>query len=248
MMNRTLLIAPIVVITLASSIALGTLYRWNESKRPPVSLEDALVKAEKLLGDDAANYYCVSVSLFGDATGGGTEGAWNLFYAAADGSKKHVYIDMRGESDVKHWNGAIDRKLNEGRRNSLADVQRRLKALFTKEGIKAEFDVEQGSLLVKYNVRDFQVYPRLKDGGYAKELHTMPGPDADGIWLQVRIVDKPDWRYGYRHSPYWTGTLGTYFTTTPGEYLSVEFRCGHNVKYEVRNQIWDVFGEAAPPG
>src|SRR5687768_383066 len=105
MTKRTMLTAAVVAMTLASTVAVASLYSWNDAKRPPISLAEALTRAEKLLGDDAANRYCVSVSLYGDETGEGKKGAWNLLFAAADGSKKHVYIDMQGKSDVKLWNG-----------------------------------------------------------------------------------------------------------------------------------------------
>ena len=247
MTKRTMLTAAVVAMTLASTLAVASLYSWNDAKRPPISLADALARAEKLLGEDAANRYCVSVSLYGDETGGGEEGAWNLLFAAADGSKKHVYINMQGKSDVKLWNGPIDWKKNDGRRVDLADVRRRLEELFTKEGIKADYEAQQDRLLVKYKVRDFRVYPVQEDGSYSEQLQTIPGPGGEGIWLQVQIVDKPD-PAEYADGPYWQRLRGTYFTTTRGRFLSVDLRYGPNVKYEVARQMWAVFGEQAPRG
>jgi hypothetical protein len=213
----------------------------------PISLADALAKAEKLLGADAANRYCVSVSLYGDETGEGKKGAWNLLFAAADGSKKHVYIDMQGKGDVDTWNGPIDWKKNDGRRTDLADVRRRLEELFTREGIQAVFEARQDRLLMTYKAREFQIYPQREDGSYAAELEKAPGPAGDGVWLQVRIVDKPDSReYGYDDGPYWKWVRGTYFLTQRGKFLAVDFRYGPNVKYEIARQMWDIFGEQTP--
>ena len=234
-------------MTLASTVAFASLYAWNDAKRPPIPLSDALSRAEQLLGDDTDNRYCVSVTLFGDENGEGKEGAWNFLFAAADGSKKHVFIDMQGKSDIKLWNGPVNWKKNDGRRTDLNDVRRRLVEFFAKEGIKAEVKATQNRLLITHKTREYQIYPQLEDGRYAEELKSVPGPSGDGIWLQMQIVDKPDTReYGYHGGPYWRWIRGTYFLTEPKKFLSVDFRYGGNVKYEVVRQIWDVFGEKSP--
>jgi hypothetical protein len=247
MTKRAMLAVVIAAMTLGSTVAFASLYSWNDAKRPPISLADALVRAEKLLGDDAANRYCVSVSLFGDETGEGKEGAWNLWFAAADGSKKQVHIDMQGKGDVMPWNGPIDWKRNDGRRTDLADVRRRLETLFAKEGIMATFEAHQDRFLVTYKTREFQIYPQREDGSYVEELKNVLGPAGDGIWLQVQIVEKPDPRdYGYDDGPYWRWVRGTCFTTQPGKFVAIDLRYGPNVKYEVARQIWDIFGEDTP--
>jgi hypothetical protein len=249
MSRPAMLTAAVAMFALASTVTFASLYRWNAAKRPPIALADALSRAEKLLGDDAANRYCVSVSLFGDETGEGKEGAWNLVFAAADGSKKNVYINMQGKSDVQIWNGPLDKMKNEGRRTDLADVRKRLDELFTKEGIHAKYESLQDSLTVKYEVRDFQIYPEQEDGSYSSKLETVPGPNGDGIWLQVQIVDKPDLRvYRYDDGPYWRWLRGTYFTTKSGKFLSIDLRYGPNVKYEVMRQMEQIFGDETPRG
>ena len=247
MSKRTMLMVAIALLTIASTAALASLYSWNDAKRPPISLADALARAEKLLDDDAANRYCVSVSLHGNETGDGKEGAWNLLFAATDGSKKHVYINMEGESHVKLWNGPIDWKKNDGRRADLADARRRLEELFAKEGIEAEYEAHPDRLLVKYKAREFQVHPLQKDGTYSEQLERIPGPGGEGIWLLVRIVEKPHQPEDeYSDTPYWSGERYTYFLTEPGKFLSVDLRYGHKAKYEVARQIWDTFGERVP--
>src|SRR5690606_17279573 len=99
-------------------------------KRVPIPLADALKMAEKLLGEDAKNRYCVSVALYGNKEGDGKKGAWNLYYAADDGSQKQVSIHMDGEFDIKLANGPIDWNKEEGRRKELAEVKKLLQELF----------------------------------------------------------------------------------------------------------------------
>ena len=246
-MSRSIVFLAAMALVLASTITFASLYSWNEAKRPPITLSDALARAEKLLGDDAPNRYCVSVSLFGDDTGAGKHGAWNLLFAAADGSKKHVYINMQGRSDVKLWNGPIDWNKQEGRRIDLDDVRRRLEELFKNEGIAPEIHLRDDVLLLTHRTREFQVYSELADGGYANQLQQVPGPAADGIWLKMRLTNQVDRReYGFNEGPYWRWVRGTYFLTQPGQFLSVDFRYGSKVSDRVVTQIWDTFGEPTP--
>jgi hypothetical protein len=229
------------------STAVASLYSWNDAKRPPLELADALSRAERLLGDDANHRYCVHVSLYGDETGEGKKGAWNLWFAAADGSKKHVFIDMQGNSRVRQWNGPVDSRKNEGRRSNLDDVRRRLEELFAKEGIAAEFAVDDGGLVVKHRTRTFHIHPEHDEGEYSDELQQVLGPAAEGIWLRLRTVNHPDSRqYGYDDGPYWRWVRGTYFLNEPGSYLAVDFRYGQELKYEIVSQIQQIFGKRAP--
>jgi hypothetical protein len=55
MTKRSMLAVAVVLIAVGSTVAMASLYSWNDSKRPAISLADALAKAEKLLGEDAAN-------------------------------------------------------------------------------------------------------------------------------------------------------------------------------------------------
>jgi hypothetical protein len=200
------------------------------------------------LDKDAANRYCVSVQLYGDESGQGKEGAWNLLFAAADGSRKHVLINMQGEGSVSPWNGPVDEKSSIGRRTDLGDIRRRLEDVFSSEGIKANVVDEAGGLLITYKTRQYQVYPQRKDGNFAESLQAVSGPAIDGIWLQLRVVDQPDRRaYAFDdNGPYWRWLRGTYFLAQPGKFLAVDLRYGANVKWEVRRQIVDAFGEHAP--
>ena len=88
-----LFIVGVLIVSVAGT-ACASLFGWRDRVRPPVSLRKALDISERELGDDLKNRYCVNVSLYGNPTGSPKPGAWNLLFAAADGSKKHVYVDM----------------------------------------------------------------------------------------------------------------------------------------------------------
>lgn len=249
-MKRSYVLAAILASVLCCPLAFASLYSWNDARRPPISLREALARAEKLLGDEAPNRYCVSVALYGDETGDGKKGAWNLLFAAADGSKKHVYIDMQGNSHVTPWNGPIDRKKNEGARKDLGDVRRRLEELFAKEGIVAEFDAQEDGLTVQHHTRTFRVHPERADGSYGEQPWEAPGPAADGVWLRLQAVDRPDRReeFGCDDGPYWRWHRGTYVLAQPGKFLAVDLRYGRKVKHEIISQMQQVFGERTPRG
>ena len=244
-MKRLIVMVVIIALVLSATVALATSYRWNDSKRPPISLSGALARAEKLLGEDAANRYCVSVYLAGDG-GDGKLGGWNLFYAATDGSKRLVMIDMQGNSQVKPWNGPISSKVNRDRRKDLAEVRRRLDELFAKEVMKATFTAGSDSLLVEYKTREFQVYSRRDDGSYSEKLETVRGPEADGIWIRIQQTNELEPEKEYVHGPYWNENYDAYILTTEGKFISVDLRYGLNSKEEVIRQVHDVFGQRRP--
>lgn len=243
-MNRWFVVVTLATTCACSTIAFASLYSWNDTKRPPISLADALARAEKLLGEDAVNRYCVGVGLYGDETFDGKIGKWNLYFAAADGSKKHVYIDMLGNGEVRLLHGPIDWKEKKGRRDGIADVRRRLEELFAKEHIEAQYVTQGDALIVKYHSRVFKVYPEREDGGFGNQLEDTEGPDSDGIWLSVRVVDKPiPWRSRFG---YWRGEELTHILTQRGKFLKTETRIGPLVPYEIDLQITRVFGERTP--
>lgn len=233
------------MVFLFASTAVASLYSWNPKRRVPISLRDALAKAEELLGDDAKNRYCIGVSLFGDRDGEGKQGAWNLFYAAEDGSKKHVYIDMDGRSDVKLWNGPIDWTKNEGRRTGLDDVKTRLQELFKKQGIDAAIEIEGEKLTCNYNTREFQTYEKLDDGSYGENLIKTVGPKADGftiVAVEQKSIDR-GWHDRYDDGPYWRQYQRMHLMSTAERYLKVEVKYGHNCNYDFSNEMFHIFGE-----
>ena len=240
------LLIPFVIVALLASTAVASLYSWNPKKRVPISLREALTKAEELLGDDAKNRYCIGVSLYGNKEGDGKGGAWNLFYAAEDGSKKQVYINMEGESDVKLWNGPIDWTKHDGRRTGLDDIKTRLEQLFNKQGINASIEVANDKLTCIYNTRKFQTYEQLDDGSFAEKLTEIVGPKSDGFTIvaqEQKTIDR-GWHDGYDDGPYWRLYRRIHLMTTAETYLKVEVKYGHDCNYEFRNEMFRIFGDS----
>ena len=239
------LLIPFVIVGLLASTAFASLYSWNPKKRVPISLRDALTKAEELLGDDAKNRYCIGVSLYGNKEGDGKGGAWNLFYAAEDGSKKQVYVNMDGQSDVKLWNGPIDWTEHEGRRTGLDDVKTRLEQLFKKQGIDASVEIAGEKLTCNHNTRKFQTYAQLDDGSYGEKTIETIGPQLDGFAIvaqEQKSIDR-GWHDGYADGPYWRQYQRMHLMTTEETYLKVEVKYGHGCNYEFSNEMFRIFGE-----
>ncbi len=233
---------------LVVSAAFGSLYSWNPKKRVPIPLRDALDRAEALLGDDANNRYCVAVILFGNKEGDGKGGAWNLFYAAEDGSKKLVHISMDGTSRVTLWNGPTDRTQGAGRRTDLDDVRERLAKLFADNKIDAQVQQTGNSLTVRYKTRSHKTYAQTEDGEYTDILSEVIGPKANGFVIDVSVVTKfvRGWHSGYPGTgPYWREYKRIHLTATKNTFLKVEVLYGGNVNHEFANELFGVFGVEA---
>ena len=166
-MQRTVL--AVVTILTFGACAYGSLYSWVDSNRPPVSLREALMKAEEMLGKERERYYCVNAHIWGNERGDEKDGAWNLMFAAKDGSRKHVYVDMQGASEVKLWNGPVDWKANAGRRTDLHDIRDRLFDVLKSHGFSPTLIDEgptsfpNGARLENVPLRDL-----VDDSGYWK--------------------------------------------------------------------------------
>ena len=242
------LLIPLVIATLLASTAFASLYIWNPKKRVPISLREALTKAEELLGEDAKNRYCIDVSLYGNEASDGKGGAWNLFYAAEDGSKKLVYISMDGRSDVKLWNGPIDWTKHQGRRTGLDDVKTQLEQLFKKQGIDASIEIKGQKLTCNYNTRKFQTYEQLDGGSYGEKLVETVGPKSDGFTIVAQEQKSIDlgWQDSYYGGPYWRLYRRMHLMTTPETYLKVEVKSGRGCNYEFSNEMFRIFGETPP--
>lgn len=248
-MTRVLFLAGIFLASFASSVAFASLYLWNDYKRPPIRLDDALVRAEKLLANDAANYYCVGVSLYGDEGGTGKSGAWNLYFAAKDGSRKLVYVDMKGEGAVRPFDGPGDfskRKKPEPRAD-LDDLRQRIDELFRTKELKPAIALKDGVLLVQLHVREFQVHPVQQNGDFAVKPETVVGPRRDGVWLRAVLSDHADFtRYAWSESQYWRVSRGSYLTTHPNRVLVVEMRHGGETPQHLLESLEELFGPHVP--
>lgn len=249
-MKRLLL--ALFILAICVSVGSATLYDWNPTKRPAVSLEDALRRANALLGDDAANRYCVSVALYGNKEGDGREGAWNLEFAAVDGSMKLIFIDMNGNANVR-YHAPIDWTKNEGRRSGLADVEQRLKTLFADENIEAQITLRDGRLEVRYNSRVFQVHPRLANGEFGDNLEEVIGPKQDGIVIDIFETNRRDrtWdQFSFGPGVYGNVDRGQFLLAGKDRYLNVDLKYGDGIRVlpgsneeHLVLQLYPVFGE-----
>lgn len=247
MMNRYML--GLFVAVIFANGAVASIYRWNPTKRPAVSLEDALRRANELLGSDAANRYCVSVGLYGNKENDGKRGGWDLYFASGDGSLKHVSIEMNGDSDVT-YRPPIDWKKNEGRRAGLTDVRERLATLLAKEGIDASFESYEGQLSVRFHTQVFKVHPKLDSGEYGESLKDVVGPKTDGFVINLFESEErdDDWD-SYVFGFYGNMDRSQYLLADENRYLNVEFRYGDKLRSSPFNrnqlvaQIYQVFGE-----
>lgn len=236
------------LLTIASLMAvitgtsLADLFGWNDRVRPPVSLRQALDIADQLLGDDAKDRYCVDVSIFGNPMGAPKPGAWNLLFAAEDGSKKQVYVDMDGNSKLSTWNEAIDWTKDAGRRRDLEDVQSRLQALFAKENLDVKLQLTGQILSGHYRTREYQIYRTRDDGSYTTELSLVDGPEHDGFLFEAEIVEEGTDYQPYDSAPYWREYPQAYPTTTAGNFIVVRKRFGRDFKKEIHSQIDQAFG------
>ncbi len=240
-MRRLLLIA-VCIALLVTGTSFAELFKWRARVRPPVSLKEALDIGEKLLGDDAKKRFCIDVSIYGNPMGAPKPGAWNLLFAAEDGSKKHVYVDMDGNGNLSTWNEAIDWTNDAGRRKNLHDVQKRLEALFDKERLDATIDRDGERLIGRYRTRTYEIYRAEKNGAFSETLTTEVGPKNDGFTFEAQIVDEGTDYFHFDYGPYWTEYTQLYPTTEKGKLILVRKRYGRDFKQELHSQIDQAFG------
>ena len=241
-------IASIVLLTLLGAIAYGSLYSWVDTNRPPVSLSDALRHADRLLGDDRERYYCINAHIYGNESGDGKEGAWNLMFGTRDGSRKHVYVNMQGESRIKDWNGPVDWTANKGRRLGLADARARILAVLESQSLKPDFDTtDDDAFTISRSTREFSLHTLDGDGEYSLTTKPVVGPCASGIWIYARRVNTqpPDQPYRWL-GPYWRLHQQNYILGDGNGFLVVEIRYGAEFPSKVVDQITQCFGDQVP--
>lgn len=242
-MRRLLILAAVAASFAAiAGSAFAELFTWRDRVRPPVSLNDALDIGERLLGDDAKNRFCVDVSIYGNPMGAPKPGAWNLLFAAEDGSKKHVHVDMEGNGTLSTWNEAIDWKRDAGRRKDLDDAQSRLASLFDKENLNVSLTREQRRLLGHYRTHSYAIYKPDQLGAFSEELTTEVGPRVDGFMFDAQIIDEGTDHYHFDYGPYWTEYTRLYPTTETRKLILVRMRLGRQIKQEMQMQIDQAFG------
>jgi len=234
----TLVIIAVPLVTFANR---SSMFRWHDHVRPPISLERALEISREQLGDDYENRYCVEVALYGNPYAQPKPGAWNLFFAAEDGSKKHVYINMDGDAEVKMWNHAIDWEKNKGLRSDLADIRTRFEEFLEKEELDASITHTDEKTVVSFHARSFYVHEPTDDGSYEAHYSQTVGPDSDGFIVEFWLTDTPT-TLAYKQRPYWTERTGTRPLTTKNSFVHFVMRSGVNLKREYDSQIAQIFG------
>lgn len=199
----------------------GDSYTWNPKKRPPIALPQALQRAEALLGEDAKQWYCIEVRLYGNKTHDGKECSWNFTYATKDGSQKRVYIHEDGEGVVERLNGAIEwLKDEEGRRTGLEDIATRLNAVLAANGYAELATVTDNKLVLRLRPRTYRIHQKTESGDFGDELVEVIGPKSDGILIEAseiilfssRMHERQTERCGYSYF----GSFPAYFRLTRG--------------------------------
>lgn len=242
------LIAAFILVASCSAVAYASLYAWVDTNRPTISLVDALKHAERLLGDNRDQYYCINAHIYGNESGDGKEGAWNLMFGAADGSRRHVSVNMQGESDIRVWNGPIDWDANKGRRTDLDDVRDRVAAVLKSQSLEPDaLSFVDSVLTITRASRSFDLHTLGSDGEYSTDTHKVVGPQSNGICIRVMHVNKQPPEKPYRwQGPYWYIHDQNYILADGNGFLTAEVTYGAKFPRKVVDQITQCFGELLP--
>jgi hypothetical protein len=234
MMKRIKLLALCSCILISMcGVGYAVIIHWDVRVRPPVSLREALDISEKFLGDEAANRYCVSATLYGRADKQGKSGIWNLDFAAADESHKYIGVYMNREV-------SFDPVLRPSERTwrDISQIQTDLAELFNDEDIQISLSEAGDRLVGSFRTRNYRFYERKLDGSYADTLSDEIGPEHDGVYVEAKTfemsVTSP-----LRHEqfPYWHEYSETYPIDDSGRTMSIKVRFGNDAPAEIRWRI-----------
>lgn len=225
-------ISGLILLTVVASTAYGSIYGWNPKRRPPFRLQDVLLRAEKLLGKDAKNRYCIGAHLTGNRAGDGKDGIWHLEYGAADGSRKYVSFDESSEEVDAYSYPPIDWRGTKNRRNGLEDVAERINKTLKELGYTERASVKDGKLKLSARTRKYRVYPETKNGAYGDHLVETIGPRHDGVIIEATVVHDVSLgrQFGSRSGPYWLSHERNYILTGENRFLQVHIRYGQNTQ------------------
>ncbi|MEM8667444.1 MAG: hypothetical protein AAGG48_08020 [Planctomycetota bacterium] len=239
-------LATVILLSLVASTAFSSLYKWNPKKRVPITLREALDKADDLLREEGEDRYCIQVSLYGNKEGDGKSGAWNLYFAAEDGSLMQVAVDMDGKTQVKPFIAPIDWTRHKGRRTGLDDVKARLEQVLIDHGIDASIEQSGEKLTCSYRTREFLIYKAKEDGSYGEDPIATVGPKPDGFILEAEVQTGDSVDRGLRNLPmcsYYSSYRHMHLLTTPESYLRVEIKSGLKCDANFKSDLRSVFGE-----
>jgi hypothetical protein len=248
-MKRTII--AVSMLAVVASTTCGSLYFWNANKRPPVALQEALRRADKLLGDDAKNRYCIGVMLYGNKKGDGKFGIWNLQYCTEDGPVKMVYIDSQtGKGHVELWKGSIDLFKKVGRRTGLKDIATRLNKVLKDFGYTERAAVTKNKLVLRARTRKYQVHPYIEggfgeNGGFGEDLVEVIGPKHDGVIIEAfesgNAGGEPPFFSSHDLGKYWQSNRSNHLLTGKNRYVTVDIRYGEKRKRGI-GQSSDLLG------
>ncbi len=242
------IVAGLISLTVCSAVAYASTYAWVDTNRPPVSLAEALQHAERLLGDSRVLYYCINASINGDVSGDPKTGTWNLMFGAADGSRRHIYVNMQAESHIRVWNGPVDWAASKGRRTDLNDVRDRVAAVLRSHSLEPDTQSIVGSVLtITKSSRPFHLHTLGPDGEFSAETQSIVGPKKDGICIRVTHVDQqpPEKPYQWQRL-YWNIDEQNFILADGNGFLVAEITYGSEFPSKVEDQIMHCFGERLP--
>lgn len=242
------LVAIVLLAACGFSFGVTVDLEWNKHIRPPVSLHEAIETAEKALGEDAENRYCVDAQLSDTATFDLKDAEWTFLFAAQDGSQKIVEVNMNREATLSNWNEAMDWEKNSVPRQDLREVETRLKDLFKEKQLDVSLDMIGDRLVGSFRTRPYRVHRQEADRAYSKELFDVVGPAHDGFSFEAeevtgeRAKEALSVRYESEDHPYWLGNMEAYPTVTEGRAIVVHVRYGKDFPFDLSTQISHAFG------
>src|SRR5262245_47927459 len=106
-------------------------------------------------------------------------------------------------------------------RTDLANIHKRLEELFAKEKIEPELLHDDDVLTISFQTRTFKVFEEVPNSEFGYKLTEVIGPNGDGFWLQVRVVDKPSGKRYYKYESGWECRRNTHVLSESGKFASV---------------------------
>jgi hypothetical protein len=210
-------------------VGYAVIIHWDVRVRPPVSLREALDISEKFLGDDSANLYCVGAILYGRADKHGKGGVWNLDFAAADGSRKYIGVNMNREVSLNPVMRPEERTWRD-----ISQVQTDLAKLFNDEDIQISLSEAGDRLVAGLRTRTYRIHERKLDGSYADTLSDEIGPEHDGVYVEAKMVEMGvTSQLKQEQGPYWDEYSETYPVGDSGRMMAIKVRFGNDVPTEV---------------
>ena len=159
--------------------------------------------------------------------------------------KKHVYVNMQGEANIKDWNGPVDKMAAKGRVPDLMDLKQRLEKFMASHDMPLDaIELKDESLSIRSRTRKFQLHPELDAGEYGQDTVSVGGPKSRGIVIDVVLHDKQPPAKPYRwEGPYWGITEQNYILANGNGYLELTFLHGAAASPDVVDRMERCFGE-----